>query len=182
MTDVVFIADYEPDVVAPAPIVSSITEYSPGANDLAICAVGSPVGRRAVAELLASKGARFATFVHDNAVVGERVTLAEGVIICPGAILSVDIKVARHVHINLNCSIGHDVRIAEFCTISPASNLMGDVHLGQDVFLGTAATLAPHVTIGDGTTIGAGSVVVKNVESRVTAFGNPCRVVSRHSQ
>jgi hypothetical protein len=33
------------------------------------------------------------------------------------------------------------------------------------------------VRIGDGTTIGAGSVVTRDIPSRVVAAGNPCRVL-----
>ena len=39
--------------------------------------------------------------------------------------------------------------------------------------LGGSTTILPGVTIGDNVTIGAGSVVVKDVPSRVVVAGNP---------
>jgi sugar O-acyltransferase (sialic acid O-acetyltransferase NeuD family) len=182
VADVVFIADYESDVAVSRPIVSSIATYEPAEDDLVLCAIGDPVGKRAVAETLAGRGALFATFVHDRAVIGARVTFGEGAIICPGAILTTDIVIGRHVHININCSLGHDVTVGDYATISPASNLMGDAQVGPHAFLGTAATLVPHVKVGEGTRIGAGSVVLKDIDAHVTAFGNPCRVFSRPSK
>lgn len=177
--EVVFINDELASVPVPAPVVSTITAFEPGPDDLLVCAIGSVAGRRSVVESLEARGSRFATFVHESAIVGDRVTLGEGVIVCPGAILTCDIVVDRHVHININASVGHDVQIGEFATISPSCNLMGASVVERDVFLGAAVTIIPHRKVSRGSVIGAGSIVVKDVEADVTAFGNPCVVRTR---
>ena len=51
------------------------------------------------------------------------------------------------------------------------------IRIGRDVWIGGASVICPGVSIGDGSTIGAGSVVTRDVPSRVFAAGNPCRVI-----
>jgi maltose O-acetyltransferase len=53
------------------------------------------------------------------------------------------------------------------------------VHIGRDVWIGGATVVCPGVHIGDETVVGAGSVVTKDLPTRVFAAGNPCRVI-RH--
>ena len=171
---IVFINDIEPVVPVDGEIVATIDAYAPLPDDLLLCALGSPAARRTITEKLEARGARFATFVHDSVVVGARVDIGRGAVICPGVILTTDISIGDHVHVNINTSIGHDVTIGAFSTVSPACNLMGKVAVGSGVFLGTAATVVPDRTVHDGAIIGAGSVVVKDIPAGVTAFGNPC--------
>ena len=40
-----------------------------------------------------------------------------------------------------------------------------------------AATVLPHVRVGDGCLVGAGAVVIKDVRSGQTVFGNPAKVL-----
>jgi maltose O-acetyltransferase len=51
------------------------------------------------------------------------------------------------------------------------------VAIGDDVWLGGGVIVCPGVSIGEGTTIAAGSVVTRDIPSRVLAAGNPCRVL-----
>ena len=177
--EIVFINDVAPAVDLPAPVVSTVSDFYPDPNDLVICAIGSPADRQEMTSTLTSRGAVFATFVHDSTVIGNNVTLGEGTVICPGVILTTDITVGRHVHININSSVGHDVRVHDFVTISPSCNLMGGATVMHNAFLGTATTMVPGTTIHQNTVIGAGSVVVKDIEAEVVAFGNPCLVSRR---
>jgi len=171
--EIVFINDGDPEVPVPARVVSRIDEFVPQPNDLVLCAIGVPASRRAVVQKLSDKGAAFATFVHDRAILGANVTIGEGSVVCPGVIITTDIRIGEQVHVNINSSIGHDVTIGDYVTLSPACNLMGGVNVAGDVFFGTAVTVIPGRTIGARSVVGAGSVVVKNVPADVTSFGNP---------
>lgn len=59
--------------------------------------------------------------------------------------------------------------------------LAAPVQIGNNVWIGGGAIICPGVTIGDHTTIAAGSVVVKDIPSRVVAAGNPCRIIKHLS-
>ncbi|MEG2377875.1 MAG: DapH/DapD/GlmU-related protein, partial [Clostridia bacterium] len=60
----------------------------------------------------------------------------------------------------------------EFCKTQTAPVIIGD-----NVWVGGGVIIMPGVTIGDNVVIGAGSVVTKDIESNVIAYGNPCRVI-----
>ena len=51
------------------------------------------------------------------------------------------------------------------------------ITIGNRVWIGGGVIVCPGVSIGDEAVIGAGSVVTRNVPSRVFAAGNPCRVI-----
>jgi len=51
------------------------------------------------------------------------------------------------------------------------------ITIEDGVWIGSGAIICPGVTIGENSVIGAGSVVTKDVEPGVLAYGNPCQVV-----
>jgi maltose O-acetyltransferase len=51
------------------------------------------------------------------------------------------------------------------------------IAIGARSWLGGGVIVCPGVTIGEDSIVGAGSVVVRDVPSRVVAAGNPCRVI-----
>jgi maltose O-acetyltransferase len=68
----------------------------------------------------------------------------------------------------------HPVDAAERCK---GPELARPITIGNRVWIGGGAIILPGVTIGDDTVIGAGSVVTKDIPPRVSAAGNPCRVL-----
>ena len=94
-----------------------------------------------------------------------------------GAVLTNDIRVGEGVLINLNCTIGHDVVIGDYCELSPGVHVSGNVTLEANVVLGTGAVVLPGVRIGANSVIGAGSVVNKDVPANAVAVGIPAKVI-----
>ena len=170
---VVFIDDVADPATVPAPIIGGIEAYIPAEDDVLICAIGSPEYRRSVVERLSSRGAKFVEFIHDSVVFGEKVRTQPGLVLCPNVVITTDVDLGEHVHINTGSTIGHDVVIGDFVTLSSACNLAGRVTIEDDAFLGTAVTIIPGKTVGRGALVGAGSVVLKNVAPGITSFGNP---------
>ena len=87
------------------------------------------------------------------------------------------------VHIGENVLCGPSVQIYTAThPTDPEVRLSGvefaiPVRIGNNVWIGGGVIICPGVTIGDHTTIAAGSVVVKDIPSRVVAGGNPCRII-----
>lgn len=145
-----------------------------------VFAIGNAKRRRqGVRRLQEFAHVHFATLVDPGAIVGSRVSIGEGSVVCAGAILTVDISIGRHTIINLDCTIGHDAVLEDFVTVYPSANLSGCVRIGDTAEIGTGAQVIQGVEIGNGSVIGAGSVVIRDVEPYVTAVGSPARVVRR---
>lgn len=150
-------------------------------------AVGDPKARRMLAGRIAQAGFCFATAMHSSVLKSDSVKLGEGAIVCAGSILTVNIEIGQHVHINLGCTIGHDVSIGAFSTLSPGVHVSGRVHIGQNVFIGTGATIidgafAKPLVIGDGAVIAAGACVTGDVEPGCLYAGVPARLKKRYSE
>jgi len=90
--------------------------------------------------------------------------------------------IGHHVHINLGCTIGHDVILRNFATIAPGVHISGNVTIGEGVYLGTGVVTVEKLTIGDWSKIGAGSVVFQDMPANITAIGAPAKILERREQ
>lgn len=145
-----------------------------------IVAVGKPQTREKIVGLAAAAGLRFATIVHPRVESSRWVTWGEGAVVCAGNVITVDVAIGAHAHVNLDCTIGHDVIIGDFTTLSPGVHVSGWVHFGRRVFVGTGAvfvngTADKPLVIGDDAVIGAGAVVNRDVAAGTTVVGVPAR-------
>ncbi|PJJ58909.1 acetyltransferase [Hymenobacter chitinivorans] len=148
-----------------------------------IIAVGNGRSRATIAGLLTSPQLRFATLVHPAVAcqLYQRIELGEGCIIGQGCILTTDIRLGRHVLLNLGCTIGHDAVLADFCSLMPHANVGGEAYLETGVYLGTNATVINQVRIGARTIVGAGAVAVRDLPADCTAVGVPATVIKTHA-
>jgi len=120
--------------------------------------------------------------VSPMAVIGPRVTMAEGILVMQGAHLTCDIEIDTGTLINQCANIGHDCRIGKFVSIQPGANLTGCVYIRDYAYIGIGATLIcrnPNkpLIIGEGATVGGGAVVIDDVPPGATVVGNPARVI-----
>ena len=147
-----------------------------------IATVGDPrlrerlIGKAVGAGLVAT-----APLVHPNVEYDpEYVSFAEGVVVCAGSILTVNIAVRAHAQINLDCTVGHDAVIGSYSTLSPGVHISGNVTLERYSFMGTGAVTVngmpgKPLLIGEGAVVGAGAVVTRDVPGGVTVTGVPAR-------
>ncbi len=147
-------------------------------NDVGcVCAIGEPDAKRRTILKLKSMNVKFYNAIHPSVIMSEFVKLGEGIIICAGSILTVNIDIGNHVIININTTIGHDTIIGDYCSIMPTVKINGNNHLHEGTYIGTGATFIQQVSVGAGSTIGAGAVVVKDVPKNVVAVGIPAKVI-----
>ncbi|MDD2947521.1 MAG: acetyltransferase [Rugosibacter sp.] len=171
------------DVVAPPivhdlPVIRDETWLASHPEVQIIIAVGSSVGRHHIAARLTQACSNtFASLIHPKAWVGQGVNIGAGTVICAGALITTDIAIGNHVHINIGCTVGHDAVLHDFVTMNPSVNISGNVTVGTGSEIGTGSILIPHAHVGDWSIVGAGSVVLKPLESNVTAIGSPARAI-----
>lgn len=142
-----------------------------------IVAIGNGEIREKIVNKL--KNRNYATLIHPNVKISNTNLIEEGSIICSGNILTVNIKVGKHVIINLDCTIGHDAIIEDYATILPSVNLSGNTVTKKYTIIGTGTKVIQGVTIGENVIVGAGTVVIREIENSVTAVGNPARIVKK---
>lgn len=138
-----------------------------------VLGIGSPTVRRVLVEKLDAHGCRPFTAIHPGASIGSRATIGPGVVICAGAVISTNVRLARHVHVNPNATVGHDAVLGEFCSLNPGSVISGEVTIEPGVLVGASATVLQQLTVGADTTVGAAALVTKDVPSGVVVKGVP---------
>ena len=108
-----------------------------------------------------------------------------------------------HIRIGADCFINTnaifldcaEIRVGDHCQVGPGVQVLAADHprepelrlddielarpvaIGFNCWIGAGAILCPGVSVGDHSVIGAGSVVTRDVPSRVVAAGSPCRVI-----
>ena len=145
-----------------------------------VVAVGNPKIREHLAAKVMKTGFGFKTLIHPRTELSRWIETGEGTVICAGCILTTNIILGKHVQINLNCTIGHDVVMDDYATLAPGAHISGHVHLGERVYVGTGAVLIngteeQPVVIGDDAVIGAGACVTKSIPQGETWGGVPAR-------
>ncbi len=146
-------------------------------SNVYVCALGLPLVKAKLLAPLIEQNAEFISFIHPTAVIGERVKLGCGVIVCPGASISVDISIGDFSMIGPNTTIGHDGSIGAWCTLCAQCDVTGRVTIGDGVFLGSRVSIIPSKKVGNRSILGAGSVVISDVPEGVTVVGNPARIL-----
>lgn len=181
-TDIVFCVDQPRYVSAPVNDipVRLLEDFAADVSDqLAyVVGVGDPEQRARIVGLYEAMGIRPATLVHPRVEASRWIEIGPGSVLCAGVIATTNIVIGAHVHINLDCTIGHDVVIGDYATLSPGVHVSGNVTIGNRVFIGTGATIingssTSQLSIGDGAVVAAGACVTKPVEPGALVVGIP---------
>jgi len=140
----------------------------------------------------------------DDCVLGGGVRISKGVIISDGVIIAPyggSIEIGASAYIGPYCvlyghgglTIGRNAMIAAHTIIVAANHgiaqldvpmgrqplTMKGIAIGEDVWIGAGCKILDGVHIGNGTVIGAGSVVTKDIDAHLIAFGVPAKVAGR---
>lgn len=143
-----------------------------------VVAVGEPQLRKKIIKKLPPE-TEFATIIHPSAIISDWVEIGEGSIITAGTILTCNIKIGKHAHLNLYTTIGHDCIIGDYFTTAPATNISGNCEFGECVYFGTNSSTRQGIKICDNVTIGMGGIVVKNINEEGIYIGNPVKKLEK---
>ena len=138
--------------------------------------VGNGAVRRDLDTIATAAGLAPATLVHSQATVGADVDLGPGTVVCAGVRITTNIHIGRHVHLNLNSTVGHEAILHDYVTVNPLAAVSGDVVLGEASTVGTTACINQGIAIGAGSMIASGSAVNKDVPEHVLVAGVPAVV------
>lgn len=107
------------------------------------------------------------TFIENDVVIGDRVTIKSGVQLWDG------IRLGDDVFVGPNATFSNDLYPRS--KIYPESFMTTIVNAGASI--GANATILPGIVIGKNAIIGSGSVVTKNVPDNAIVTGNPATVI-----
>lgn len=159
------------------PVLGALSAIAGRTDVQVVSGIGSPRGRARVVAAAQSLGLAFRTLVHPSAVLTRHVELGDGVVITAGCVLTNNIRIGAHTHVNRMTTIGHDCNVGELVHLAPGVVLSGNVTVGNGCDIGTRACTIQGVTIGARSIVGAGAVVIRDLPADCTAVGVPARVI-----
>ncbi|WP_270526350.1 NeuD/PglB/VioB family sugar acetyltransferase [Longibaculum muris] len=141
-----------------------------------VIAIGNPYIREKIVQKLISKETIcFPNIIAKDVRISKYVKMGIGNIICTGTILTTNISLGNFNHINLDCTVGHDVVLNDYITVYPSVNISGNVNIDDYSELGTGSKIIQGKTLAKSVVLGAGAVVVKNLEESGTYVGVPTK-------
>ena len=138
-----------------------------------VVAIADSYHRQRIVESL-PKGTKYFTHIHPSAQIhGDDVEIGEGSIICAGTIITTNVKIGKHAHLNLITTIGHDCVIGDYFTTAPGVQISGNETIGNRVYFGTRSCMKQKLTICDDVIIGMNAGLTKSITESGTYIGTP---------
>ncbi len=162
------------------PVLGNISQLNSAKDELyTVIALGEPGIKKGLFQKITNPAIKFATLIHPSVQIAsyQGFRIGEGSIIASGNIITVAVRIGKHVLVNLNNTIGHDMIIGDFTSIMPGCNISGKVTIKECVYVGTGAAIINDITIGCNAKIGAGAVVLNDIAENTTAVGVPAKAV-----
>ncbi len=144
-------------------------------------AIGDNRVRARFAALIAGTGLPLRTARSRSAIMAADVTVGDGSLIMPGAVVNAATKLGEGVIVNTNASVDHDCIVGAFVHVAPGTAIGGGVTIEPYAMIGIGATVIPGITIGEGAMVGAGAVVIRDVPAAATVVGNPARTIDQRA-
>lgn len=124
---------------------------------------------------------KFETLISKNTSISSTTNIGFGVVINTNVCIAAHTVIEDFVYVNRGVTIGHHTKIGKFTTINPGVNIAGNVTIGENCQIGIGVNIIDGIKIGDNTIIGAGSVVTRNIDSNVVAYGTPCKKIRENN-
>jgi sugar O-acyltransferase (sialic acid O-acetyltransferase NeuD family) len=152
--------------------VLPLSIFEPEKYEVVVC-IGDSYSRKKVVDRL-PENTKYFTHIHRSVkILGNDVKIGTGSVICAGCILTTNIELGAHTHLNLQTTVGHDTNTGSYFTTAPGVNISGNVSVGDLVYIGSNASIKQKIKICDNVTIGMNSCVVKNIEESGVYIGTP---------
>ena len=148
--------------------------------DELIVAIGNNNARLNISMDYKAKGIKLATIIHEKAIVSENVIIGDGTVVLANAVINPSAIIGKCCIINTGAIIEHDCIINDGVHISPNAAMGGTVSIGKKTWVCVGSSIANNINIGENSIIGAGSVIIKDVPSKVLVAGVPAIIKKQY--
>lgn len=139
----------------------------------ALIAVGDPHVRKKLVNKLPSDTI-FWNHISKHAIIMDPlISFGIGNIICAGVIITTNVSIGSHVHLNLSTTVGHDSVIDDYVTTAPRVSISGNVVINDSVYIGTNSVIREKINICSNVILGLNCGVTKNIYESGTYVGTP---------
>lgn len=107
------------------------------------------------------------TFIENDVIIGDRVTIKCGVYLWDG------LRVEDDVFIGPSVTLTNDL----YPRSKQYPEKFKETRIKKGASIGANATLLPGITIGEGAMIGAGAVVTQDIPAYAVVVGNPAKII-----
>jgi sugar O-acyltransferase (sialic acid O-acetyltransferase NeuD family) len=157
-------------------VILPLSKFDPKEYEIVV-AVGNPNDRFNIVQKLPNN-TKYFTHIHSSVIImDENIEIGEGSIICAGSILTTNIKIGKHTHLNLHTTVGHDTEIGDFFTTAPGVKISGNCKIGNKVYVGTNGSIKEKIHISENVTLGLNCGVVKHIEESGIFVGTPTQKI-----
>jgi sugar O-acyltransferase (sialic acid O-acetyltransferase NeuD family) len=144
---------------------------------IVVVAIADPLGRYEMVQKL-PKETKYFTFIDPSVQIhDDNIQIGEGSIICAGTIITTNVKIGKHAHLNLITTIGHDCEIGDYFTTAPGVQISGNEKIGNRVYFGTRSCIKQKLSVCDDVSIGMNAGVVKNITEPGVYVGTPAKKI-----
>jgi sugar O-acyltransferase (sialic acid O-acetyltransferase NeuD family) len=153
-----------------------LSKFDPSTYEVVV-AIGNPQSRFSMVKKLPPE-TKYFTFIHPTSQIYSPLeNIGEGSIICPNSIITTNVFLGNHTHLNLLTTIGHDCEIDDYFTTAPGAKISGNCEIGMGVYIGTNASVKEKLKICSQTTVGLNAGVVKDINKPGTYIGTPAKKI-----
>jgi UDP-perosamine 4-acetyltransferase len=117
----------------------------------------------------------FPSVVSPDAIINEDTSIQQGAVIMDGAVINSGSRLGVGAIVNTNCTVEHDVILADWVHVAPGATLSGGVAVGQFSMIGAGATVLEGREIAANCLVGAGAVVTTDLKEPGVYVGCPAR-------
>jgi len=151
--------------------ISTIEKYPLGID--IVIGIASPKIKKLITHKLGKYNFQYPSFIANKAWVSKEVKIGQGSIIYPGVSINHHTNIGDFVIMNMNCAIGHDCTITDYCSLAPGVNLGGFTYLEPLVDMGIGSATIQQIRIGENAIIGGQSMLIRNVPENSKIVGIP---------
>jgi len=156
--------------------IYGLSKFDPSKYEV-IIAIGDPIDRANMVNKL-PKNTHYFTFIDSSVqILDKNIEIGEGSIICAGSIITTNIRLGKHTHLNLLTTIVHDVTSGDYLTTAPGAKISGNVNIKDCVYIGTNASIKEKLKIHNNVIIGSNAAVVKDINTSGVYVGVPTKKI-----